>query len=87
MRIGLSNEIMDLLKDAASRVFALPPCQIPGCRKHAISQKFRCETCRRHLCLKHGMLRVPTAVPTDAPIVCVSCIIDENPELFEEDAP
>lgn len=84
MRIGLSDEITGMLRDIASKAFALPSCMIPGCENHAISHRFKCEKCRRTVCLSHGFLRIPTNVPTEAPLVCVSCIVVENPELFEE---
>ncbi len=83
MRIGLSTEVTDLFKGLVSKAFALPPCQIPGCDKHAISNRFRCETCRRQVCIDHGFLRMPKTIPTEAPIVCVSCVIDENQDLLE----
>lgn len=83
MRIGLSSEITDMLKAVAAKAFALPPCQIPGCSKHALSPKFRCETCRRQVCLQHGYLRVSFHIPHEAPVVCVSCIIEENDNLLE----
>jgi len=55
-------------------------CDMNDCEYYSLG--FKCSCCSRSLCNGHLYFKLDTK--TSKPLtICPSCIVDENPELFE----
>lgn len=66
-----------MLSGGMKKVFE--QCRIPGCHAHSVG--LVCTTCVRFVCQHHVYI---TAALPPRPI-CASCVVDNHPELFEDD--
>ncbi len=69
-------QIRVMAKDAGTA------CAMPGC--DAITLGARCESCSRHVCVKHAYWRI-AVVPPSMHAHCPYCVLTLNPELFSDD--
>jgi hypothetical protein len=69
-----------VFKLAAQRMRTVfEPCRLPGCQK--LSLGFICARCSRYVCQHHAYVKASPKPET----ICASCVVDEHPELWEEE--
>ncbi|NCA16898.1 MAG: hypothetical protein EBS90_07610 [Betaproteobacteria bacterium] len=73
-------DLIVFVREAASRVFM--PCGLAGCHAHSLG--FVCSTCSRPCCQRHAYIRPAAVLRRENAVVCVSCIVDEHKELWDD---
>jgi len=73
----VANVVMDQTKNISN---VLPPCDIRDCEYS--STGVQCVDCGRIACNNHMYFKMQgvSIVPK-----CIYCVIDENPDMFEDD--